>query len=362
MPLPSPEPIGLPAPAWLLQFLLVLTFSLHLVPMTLTVGGTIMAAEMEIWGRLRTGGQHGRLAAALWGVLPTITAFTITLGVAPLLFVQLLYPKFFYPASVLTGWSWMGVIVLLIVGYGGLYLQKLSDPASRLRPWTGLVSLLCFLGVSAIYVSTMSLTTAPEAWKGMYAANQAGLHFYFQFPRWLHIFFGTTAMAGALAILLGHLTQDKGLSRLARQVGLKWLSLSVALEVVITPWFLNSLSQTARSGLIPLLLWVVGGLAILSYVIFLLAERTGHNPLLACLGMGSLTLGGVGLAVQRHLVRQTVLGQFLVPDDWKLNPQWDVFAIFAVMLVVAIGLIGYLTYRFYKPATETRKATHHSVG
>jgi len=356
MPLPNPEPIGLPAPAWLLQFLLVLTFSLHLVPMTLTVGGTLMAAWMEIWGKLRTGGQHRRLAATLWGILPTITAFTITLGVAPLLFVQLLYPKFFYPASVLTGWSWMGVVGLLIIGYGGLYLQKLGEPTSRLRPWTGLVSVFCFLGVSAIYVSTMSLTTAPDVWKGMYAASQSGLHFYFQLPRWLHVFLGTTAMAGGLAILLGHLTEDKGLSRLARQTGLAWLGLSVALEVVITPWFLGTLSEAAKSGLIPVMLWVIGAMAIAAYALFLLAERTGRGPLFAWIGMALLTLGGAGLAIQRHLVRQALLEQYLVPADWKVEPQWDVFAIFAVLLVIAIALVGYLTYRFFKPASRSKKA------
>lgn len=53
-------------------------------------------------------------------LLPSVTAYAITLGVAPLLFVQLLYGQFFYSSSALRlGWAWLALIGLLLVVYAG---------------------------------------------------------------------------------------------------------------------------------------------------------------------------------------------------------------------------------------------------
>lgn len=41
--LPSLDPIPLPAPVWLLSALLLLTFALHVVPMTMALGGGFWA-------------------------------------------------------------------------------------------------------------------------------------------------------------------------------------------------------------------------------------------------------------------------------------------------------------------------------
>ena len=37
--IPQPDPLALPAPAWLLWALLLLTFFLHVIPMNLVLGG-----------------------------------------------------------------------------------------------------------------------------------------------------------------------------------------------------------------------------------------------------------------------------------------------------------------------------------
>ncbi|MDF2630710.1 MAG: hypothetical protein K0R39_4541 [Symbiobacteriaceae bacterium] len=357
MPLPSAEPIGLPAPAWLLQALLVLTFSLHLIPMTLTVGGTLMALYSEVAARLSADGSgYRQLAQRLWRLLPTITAFTITLGVAPLLFIQLVYGKFFYPASVLTAWSWLGVVPLLLVGYGMLYAQSMGNQAARWRPWAGLAAALSFLGVLAIYVSTMSLTTQPGVWRDMYAASQGGTHWHFELPRALHVLCGAVAMAGGLAAVIGHGAPEAKFGRLARRFGLAWAAAGVILQIPAGLWFYNTLPS--RDGLLLPLVIAAGGLGLVGLLAFLLAGVKERRPSMAWMGLFGLTLGAVALAVQRHLVRQAALSPNITAADWKLSPQWDVFGIFAVLLVLTIGLIGYLFVRFLRaPAQAERKRT-----
>jgi cytochrome c len=90
--LPSPLPDPLPAPAWLWQVLLVFTFVLHIVPMNLVMGGSFLAA----WSISRRNEPHTELARQLVRMLPPAQALTITLGVAPLLFLQVLYGQLFF--------------------------------------------------------------------------------------------------------------------------------------------------------------------------------------------------------------------------------------------------------------------------
>lgn len=362
MPLPNPEPIGLPAPVWLLQSLLVLTFSLHLIPMTFTLGGSLVALVHELLGLRGRQRYHRQLARRLWGLLPVVTAFTITLGVAPFLFLQLVYGKFFYPASILTGWSWFAVVPLLIVGYGCLYLQAMALPEARWRPLAGIASVASFLAIAGIYVSTMSLSTAPEAWKAMYAASQSGLHGYFQLGRWAHVVTGAIVMAGGLTGLLGHLTaHDLGFGRFARRAALVWMGLGLLLGAPAGFVYLAALSASAQSGLVPALYWAAGALGLVGFAALLAGERARRSLPAGWLGLGAPAAGAVLLAVQRHLVRQAVLAPNITAADWKLQPQWDVFVLFALLLVGSLGLIGYLVRRWLLSARAVERQYSHTA-
>lgn len=360
MPLPNAELIGLPAPSWLLQALLVLTFSLHLVPMTLTVGGTILALYAEAGARLANDPSgYRQLARRLWRLLPPITSFTITLGVAPLLFIQLVYGKFFYPASVLTAWSWFAVVPLLLVGYGMLYLQSMGSQDARWRPWAALAAALSFVGVLAIYVSTMGLTTEPGLWRDMYAASQGGGHWFMKLPRALHVLTGALAMGGGLTGLVGHLADDKRFGIFARRFGLIALTAGIVLAVPAGLWYMSTLPSTEAVRMA--LVGAACGLAAVGLLAYAVAGVKEPKPLLAWAGLTCLALAGVVLAVQRHLVRQAALAPNITAADWKLQPQWDVFAIFALLLVGTLGLIGYLFVRFLRASHAQERRLGHTA-
>jgi len=78
--IPDPDPIGLPAPDWLLIFLLLLTFVLHILAMNLTLGGTVIAVVSDFLGRRRGDERYRRLAQHLVSLLPITLAATITLA------------------------------------------------------------------------------------------------------------------------------------------------------------------------------------------------------------------------------------------------------------------------------------------
>ncbi|HEY4644318.1 MAG TPA: hypothetical protein VIH68_06335, partial [Bacteroidota bacterium] len=119
---PDADPLGLPAPFWFLKALLILTFVLHVIPMNFALGGGFIAAASHFIGRKGRAAYHLMLSRSLSRMLPIAIAFTITLGVAPLLFLQVLYGQYFYTSSIFLAWPWLTVILLLLLSYYGFYL------------------------------------------------------------------------------------------------------------------------------------------------------------------------------------------------------------------------------------------------
>jgi hypothetical protein len=91
----------LPAPLWLVTTLHLVTLTLHFVAMNFLLGGVIIVLHAAIRKRWDdpTLLHFGRL-------FPAAMAATVTLGVAPLLFLQVVYPKQVYAAAIVSGWFW----------------------------------------------------------------------------------------------------------------------------------------------------------------------------------------------------------------------------------------------------------------
>jgi hypothetical protein len=93
----------------------------------------------------------------------------ITAGVAPLLFIQLLYQRRFYTANLLLGPRWLAVVPALIAGFYALYLAKQSDRWKKLA-LAG--ALACFVFVAYSWTELHELMQADAAWRDFYAAGQ----------------------------------------------------------------------------------------------------------------------------------------------------------------------------------------------
>ena len=88
--------------------------------MNLVLGGTLIALSTRLTGGHRDACAR-RALPAFTAALPTLMAATITFGVAPLLFLQVLYGRAFFASAVLMAWLWLAVIPLLLCGYYAAY-------------------------------------------------------------------------------------------------------------------------------------------------------------------------------------------------------------------------------------------------
>lgn len=121
----SPFPFGFPpATAWYL-FLYVATFCLHAILMSYVFAGTFFVLVQSCFSTSNESDQPS-LTDTLRDWLPLFLSAAITAGVAPLLFIQILYRDSFYTANLLLFHRWMSILPVLIVGFYLLYVLKTS--------------------------------------------------------------------------------------------------------------------------------------------------------------------------------------------------------------------------------------------
>lgn len=356
---PPPDPAGLPAPAWLLQILLVFTFILHILAMNLLAGGaTIMALSFY---KGKHSPFHAELAKRLSKALPVVMSLTITLGIAPLLFVQVLYGQAFYTASVLMAWPWLSVIALVLLAYYGLYLvQFRPDWLGRLVTPIAWLSAIFILVIGLLYTHNATLKLSPEKWATLYAASPAGLHMNWSdptvIPRYLHFMVAAFAVSGLGIALLGMLARKRGEAwgDAAIPYGVRWFIGATLVQLVVGLWFLLSLPTAFRQSFLggnalhTVILWagvvlaVVGLLVVKRYVVAAV----------------SLTVLAITLmAISRHSLRQMYLAPHLDVNAIPVNPQWVVFVIFAILLVIGLAIVGWMVWQFYKAGQAAQSSS-----
>jgi hypothetical protein len=352
--IPQADPLALPAPIWLLWFLLTLTFLLHVLPMNFILGGAVLAAVSRLRG---VRGDAHALALSRWigKALPTMVAAAVTFGVAPLLFVQVLYGRLFFPSAIVMGWFWFAVVPILILAYYGAYL--LAFRGGRLGNWEGTVGWLVavfFAAIAFLYSNAMSLMLRPEAAHAKHLADGRGLSlnlddptFYF---RYLHFLLGAVAVAGLVVALYGAFRSrdDAAFGGWTIRFGGLWFAVTTAINVLVGfAWLVTLPRETMLRfmGQDPvatatLLLGILFGLAALVFG-FLLAQSPRPTPLLRWT-VASLLLALVAMVLNRDQVRRGGLeAAGFEPVSW-IEPQWGVIAIFAVLLVAALGCVGWM--------------------
>lgn len=127
------------------------TLTLHMLLMHYVLAGSAWVAWDSIASAFKSKpATPSATTALLQDWLPFALGGAITAGVAPLLFVQILYQREFYTANLLLFHRWMSILPILIVAFYLLYLQKspwLNQRLPSLKPWLWVMIVFCFLFV-----------------------------------------------------------------------------------------------------------------------------------------------------------------------------------------------------------------------
>lgn len=347
--IPALDPNPLPAPYWVFKLLLVVTFFLHIVAMNFMLGGAVMALLAK-W--LPGGHKIGnRLFFDLAKKLPSFLPATITLGIAPLLFVQVLYGQFFYTSSVIVAWPWFLVLVFLTIAYYGFYyvsFQNGQNPGRAANVM--LVSVLLISAIGFIYSNNLSLSQTPARWKALYLANHSGWNLNLAeptlLPRFLHFATAAVAVGGLLLVLmaLAKWKRDPDYARTIFQFGGKAFLFATMAQVFIGIWFLSSLPRDLRmlflgDNRLATTLLVVGIVGALGAVYLMIEALQKENVRLAAYVVSGIMVVVISsMSVMRDILRDAYLQPYFHPERFVVKTQWAVFPIFLVLFVAGVVL------------------------
>lgn len=360
--LPGLDPLPLPAPAWLLRLLLLVTFFLHVIAMNFLMGGGLVAAISAWRGRVNVP-HHRRLADQIFRILPVATATTITLGVAPLLFLQVLYGRFFYTSSILMAVPWIGVVALLCLAYYGHYVMAFSDTIRRERRlWIAWTASLILMLIGFVYTNNMTLMQSPEKFQAMYLADRLGARLNTGeptlAPRFLHFLVAALALTGLGIVGLGqraHRTGDTAFGAWAARYGRNWFAGATVLQLLVGLWFLLSLPATVRSaflgGNVVYTIHLFGGVFLALVAVLLLAARP-ESPRFLAGSSGLLALTILAMILVRQWVRDLQIGGLAGIEQAEVKTQWSALPVFLILFVAALVAIGWMIHRLVAEGRE----------
>ncbi|MGA2905671.1 MAG: hypothetical protein ABSD98_17745 [Candidatus Korobacteraceae bacterium] len=348
-PIPHPDPMPLPAPVWLLRTLLLLTFFLHVLFMNCLLGGTAVALVCMM--RRKTSAFSARLAGDLGRLLPSVFAFTVTLGVAPLLFLQVMYGQLLYASSILIGVPWLAIIGMVVLAYYGVYFFSMNAPTGKTTMVLSVVVLL-LASIAFIYSNNFTLMLAPERWLGLYHSNAGGWNLNWSepslLPRYLHFVLGALAVSGLGLAVMGLRKQAQDYRRWLVEQGSLLFTGATILNFGVGFWFLAKLPISTRlafiggDGFATALLGIglLLPLAAIAHLIMAKANQSPKRQLLIGVSCGMLTVAA--MVVMRDLLRNLSLAPHFSPNQLPVAPQWSIIVLFVLLFVAGLGTLYYM--------------------
>jgi hypothetical protein len=329
-----PDSQFLAAPLWLLNALHWLTLTLHFVAMNFLVGGILIAIHAGI--RKRWDDPTLQKFARMF---PAAMAATITLGVAPLLFLQLIYPRQVYAAAIVSGWFWLNVITAVIIAYYAIYRAagRWSAPALVLA-LAGLVY------VSLTYSSVFSMAERPDLIRQLYGREQAGTLWNPEAGdwvlRWLHMILGAITVGGFFVGMIGR--NDPA----TYQLGKQYFVVGMILASLAGMAYLLSLQPILAGFMRTPAIWVLTVAVLLSLGALHFFFKKNF-----CAAGTMLFVSMLGMVYARHTVRLLKLAGEFDPADWRVAPQWGPLAMFLICFVIALAVVAWMLRQFFGART-----------
>lgn len=336
------SPVGVPSHPAIFLGLGVLTWALHILAIHAVVGGLVVS----LMGLLQRGNAYWqRLSAMLLNHAKVGVSIAIVVGVAPLLFVQVIYDPFWYVSNVLSARWAMGFIVLLLLGYYALWLHygQVGKQGDKASPFWLVISLGLLLLVGFIMHVLSIQMLSPDKWMSWYApgghidASGSQIH-DFNLVRWgfiVSLALPVTAawlMACRLYLAGREGGEDAGylgfLSGVARQLALLGGLLSL---VLFAGWMLGLEGQQASVALSPWSAAVAATLLLLVLFTWKGPEKAGYWMPVVALVM-ALALGAL-----REVLRFVALHGGFGYDfmNYTINMDWySTILFFATFLIV----------------------------
>jgi hypothetical protein len=351
---PALDPTAIPAPPWLFHVLLVFTFVLHALFMNLALGGTILAAISQLFAGGRDGEHRVALARRLMGINTYAISLAITTGIAPLLFVQVLYQQYFYTATILIGWVWLLFLVMLTLGYYAAYAYKFRGAPAKGSGGTIwlMIAAVNFLLIAMVHVAVNLIHSQPGKWAALAQNPWAILADPAYFPRLLHFVLAAIGFTSIVATWWAARQAAAGRdvernTQIARYTW-RWTLWTTLLQIadgfvllmVLPREVLLGLMRGGAATMVPLTVAIVLGIGML----MMLARVSQPTQKLGAVTgtLATMVLTIVVMSITRHQLRVIYLQPVTSQYEMTSAPQWGNFVLFALLLVAGLATVAYM--------------------
>lgn len=348
------DPMGIPFYPILFQILMVLTFALHIMFVNFVIGTSFLS----VYGYLKGGEYWKRLSKSMVRATTSSISMAMLLGVAPLLFVQVIYDPFWYVSNTLSAAWVIGFILILMTAYiltYVFYLRRDSNKGSGLTVF-GVIAFVLLLLAGVIMHALGYQLLLPEKWFNWYVrgntVDTSGMSLHaFQLPRFLHFIVPSFAMTGILLMLYAWYfkdrnDKDKGYLEWVGNIGSKMAFNFTAIQVVFGFWWLFSLPLEFKFFTNPFFLIGAG----LGLVLLFFLNNAKQDPIKYAVPSTVLAFLTIfGMSYTREALRMKYLGRFDYSIfNYKLNIDYGSTLLFLSTFVAGLVIVGYLLAVAYK--------------
>ncbi len=340
------DPMGIPFFPWLFQSLMVLTFALHILLVNLVVGGISLAVYYHV-----KGGEYGSLLSKTMARCSTVNlSLAIVLGVAPLLFIQVIYDPFWYAANSISAWWAMVFLLVITLGFLSLYvfyIKRAKQPSGF--GIFGIFSLVMVVFAGVIMSMFAMQQLLPEKWLSWYIVNDSlqtlGVGFHaFSLGRFLHFMVPAFINIGIYMMLYAWYFRprsdfDQNYLDWVGKTGARMAKIGAMVQVVVGFWWLFTVPMKFSFYSNPLFL-LGAALGVLVMVLLMIAEK---DPDHYALPLGILSLVAVlGMSTTREVLRMNYLGQFdYSVYQYPVTLDLGSTALFLVTFIMGLVVIAY---------------------
>jgi hypothetical protein len=322
------------------QVLLTVTFVLHVLMMNAMFGGGVVV----LLGSLRQRGAGAAAARDTATKVPTLIALAVNAGVAPLLFLQVLYGHLFYSSSIVMATWWLLMIPLLIIGYYAAYLVafRYEQP---LRPLLAALVVAILALIAFFWTNNNTLALVPERW-AVWFENPRGTFLNLDeptlWPRWLHMIIGALAVGGLFVALLQDRKARQGDQEAlaARDWALRFFTHGSLASMAVGLWWLMALPREVMlqfmGGSPAASVLLIAGIATSAYAVVAAFQKKVR------LATVLLVITVVLMALIREVVRFGYLDGVFHPRELTVVPQFSPLILFLIVFVVGLACVGYM--------------------
>jgi len=338
--IPAPDPI--PVHWGWLKLLLLTTFFLHLLCMNTMLGIGIIALVKSLFDRSGAVEYNREISEKL----PYTIAFTVNMGVAPLLFIQVLYGQFIYTSSLLMAVYWLSITGILIIAYYSAYIYQYTfDDAGPALVGFMSITVISLLVIGFFFSNNMTMMLSPEKWTRYFTSPGGTLLNLADptlIPRYLHFVLSALAVGGLfMALLWEHKAGgDKAIYRKKIQYSLNWFMAATLLQFGVGTWWLMALPTHIVRLFMGGNTWATSFFA-LGFIGSILALFFGYKARVRlCTGTTLATI--LCMVLMRDHLRTAMLNPYFTLSTLEVDPQYGSLVLFLVFLGLGIIAIFYM--------------------